>query len=190
MRHNTYALINIEKVVQDDIALGFVETNDPGRERSVYEERLPAGSRVHTNDWVNTLNMLRTGVGIVAVKVGVRRLEVCLLAVDDFAEARTELLVSSVARRPQGVSADRWYDVIVEVCNSRRLTLVNQISMPARSTARVSEVCGSLSCLESRPDHSNAFDAGHLRYLRLRGLRQHMDIYISRQSLTWTSIFP
>jgi len=179
--NNTYALIDIEKVIQDDIALSLVQTNDSGCERSVDEKRLPASSGVHTNDRVNTLDVLGTGIRIVAVEVGMRRLEVCLLAIDDLAEAWTELLVGSIARCPQGVSTDRWYNVVVEMCDSCGLALVNQISVPARSTARVSEVGGSLSCLQSRPNHSDAFNAGYLGYLRLHGLRQHMEVSTNRQ---------
>ena len=145
--HDTHALVNIEKVVQDDIALSFIETDDLCCEGSVHKQRLPAGGRVYANDRMNKLDVRRTGIRIIAVEIGMRGLEVRLLAVNDLAEARTELLVSSIARSPQGISTDSGYNIIVEMCDTCRLTLVDQISVPARSSSRISEVGGSLGCL-------------------------------------------
>lgn len=136
---------------------------------------------MHAHDGMDTLNMLGTGIGIIAVEVRVRGFEVCLLAINDLAEAWTEFLISSITGSPQSISADRWHDIVVEMCDARRLTLMNQIGVPTRSTARVSEVGSSFSCLQSRPDHRDAFDARDLRYLRLC-LCQHMDSRICSAS--------
>ena len=57
--------------------------------------------------------------------------------------------------------------------DSRWLTLMDEIGVPARSTAGVSEVGCFLSRLQSRPDYGNALDTRHLRYLRLHNPIQY-----------------
>lgn len=68
--------------------------------------------------------------------------------------------------------------------DSRWLTLMDEIGVPARSTAGVSEVGGSLGRLQSRPDYGNALNAGYLRYLRLYGCVSMHYTEMAEQTLT------
>lgn len=67
-----HPFVNIEQVVQDDIAFSLVKADDLCRESSVHEQRLPASSGVNANDWMDTFDMLGTSIGIVAVQVAMR----------------------------------------------------------------------------------------------------------------------
>jgi hypothetical protein len=70
---------------------------------------------VDADERVAALDVLGPGVRVVAVEVGVRRAVDCIPAVDDLAELGGQLLVGGVARGPEGVAADGWDCVVVQV---------------------------------------------------------------------------
>ena len=109
------ALINLIQILQNHIALRLVQPNDPLRHRAVHEKALPAGDRVHADERVAALDVLGACVGVVAVEVGVRGAVDSVAAVDDLAEFGREFLVGGVAGGPEGVAADGWDGVVVEV---------------------------------------------------------------------------
>jgi len=61
------ALIDMIKIVQDHIALSFIQTNDLLCHRSVDKQALPSGSGMHSNNRMDTLNVLWSGVRVIAV---------------------------------------------------------------------------------------------------------------------------
>jgi hypothetical protein len=81
------------------------------------------------------------------------------LAVDELAELGGELAVSRVARSPECVPAERGDSVVVQVGDSSRVFLVNEICVPSGSTAWLSERCFSFLGLKSRPDDCDAWNA-------------------------------
>jgi hypothetical protein len=108
-------LIHFEQILQNRIALSRIEPDNPHCHRAVHEEALPAGDGVGTDERVAALDVLGPGVRVVAVEVGVCRAVDCIPAVDDLAEFRGEFLVGRVARGPEGVAADGWDCVVVQV---------------------------------------------------------------------------
>ncbi|KAK5631158.1 hypothetical protein RRF57_006873 [Xylaria bambusicola] len=106
-------LIHMVQVIQNGVALRTVQSYNPIRHRAVDPERFPACSRMNTDERVNALDMLRTGLRVVAVKIGMRGPVYSVFAVDDLAEAWRQLLVCSVAARPERVAADGWNCIIV-----------------------------------------------------------------------------
>jgi len=79
---------------------------------------------VDAHERVAALDVLGPGVRVVAVEVRVRGAVDCVPAVDDPAEFRGEFLVGGVARGPEGVAADGWDCVIVQVGDAGWLALV------------------------------------------------------------------
>lgn len=121
-------LIHIEQVSQNQVALRLVQTNNPICHGTIDEEGLPACGRMNPHKRMFTLNVLRSGVGILAVKIGVSTGVDCGLAVDHLAELWREFLVGAVPRRPESVTPDLGNSIVVQMRDSRRLALVDEIT--------------------------------------------------------------
>jgi hypothetical protein len=160
-------LINIIKIVKNDITLRPIKTNNPIRHRTVHPERFPARGRMNTNNGMNALNVLWSLLGVVTVQVGMGRAVNSLPAIDDLAKLWGELLICSVARCPEGISTDRWYSIIVEMCDTRWLLLMNEICVPTGCTAWLAETSWALLSHEIGPEDAYTWDARDMRDLRL-----------------------
>jgi hypothetical protein len=82
------AFIHVIQVIEDDIALSFVQSNDAKSHGSIDPEGFPAGRWVHADQGVSSFNELWPGVWILAVQVRVCTAVDCFSAVDDLAEFR------------------------------------------------------------------------------------------------------
>ena len=80
---------------------------------------------MHADERVAALDVLWSCIGVVAVKVRVRRAVDSIPAVDDFAELGGEFFVGGVARGPERVAADGGYCVVVEVGDACWLAFVD-----------------------------------------------------------------
>lgn len=160
-------LVNVIEVSQDEITLGLVQADDSAGHRPVHPECPPTGRWVDANQWVSALNVLRSGIRILAVQIWVGGSVHSLLTIDVLAEVGRQLLVSRVSARPKCVATNGWDGVIVQVSYTRWLTFVHKIGVPSRRAPRFAEAGFDLGCLQSRPDHANTGHTWHLRDLRL-----------------------
>jgi hypothetical protein len=64
-------LVYVIKIIQDDIALSLIESYDVFGHGSIDKQRLPASSWMNTNEWMHSLNVLRSSIGIVTVQISV-----------------------------------------------------------------------------------------------------------------------
>jgi hypothetical protein len=112
---NVYILfVHVVQIVEDNVALGFVEANNPDSHRSIYPQRLPAGCWMNTNKRVHALYVLWSSFWVVAVKIGVCTAVDSLLSlscrmsvaqegdyhrtyINDLSEVRRQLLIRSIA---------------------------------------------------------------------------------------------
>lgn len=83
--------IDIVQVVQDEIALSLVEANDRFRHGSIDPKGFPTSGWMHPNDWVDAFDVLRAGLGIVAVEVFVGAHVDGLSPINDLTEFRRQL---------------------------------------------------------------------------------------------------
>lgn len=111
-------LVHGVQVVEDHVALRLVETDDAVRHGPVHPQRLPASGRVDADQGVRALDMLWAELRVVAVQVLVGGDVDGVLAVDDLAEVRGQLLVRRVSARPECVAAVGWDCVVVEMGDS------------------------------------------------------------------------
>ena len=160
-------LIHIVQIVQYHVTFSFVKPNNAIGHGSIDPECFPASCRMNTDKWVCPLDMLGPCCRIIPIKVRMSRAVHSLLAIDNFAEVWGELLVSGIPTGPKCVTTNGWHSIVVEMGNTSRLSLVDQICMPTRCTTRPTEVCWHLSGLQSRPDDRDARHAWYLRDLRL-----------------------
>ncbi|KAL1987550.1 hypothetical protein VTN96DRAFT_3477 [Rasamsonia emersonii] len=167
-------LVHVEQIAQDQVTLGLVQPDNAHRHGAVHPEGLPAGDRMDTHERVFALDVLRPSMGIVPVEIGVRRPVDGGAAVDDLAEFRRQLLVRRVPAGPDGVAADRWHRVVVQVRDAGWLALVYEICMPARRAAGLAEAGCSFGGLQCGPDDRHAGDAGDLGGLWLKKLAGHI----------------
>jgi hypothetical protein len=79
---------------------------------------------------MDSLNVLWPCFWVLTVQICVSRAVYGLLAINDLAKFRRKLLIRGVATSPESVSANRGDGVIVEVGDTCRLTLMNQVSVP------------------------------------------------------------
>lgn len=119
------ALVHLVQVLQNRIALAFIKTDNALRHRAVHEQTLPAGDRVHADERVAALDVLGSGIGVVAVEVGVCGAVDGVAAVNDLAELGRQLLVGGVAGGPKRVAADAGDCVVVEVGDACWLVFVD-----------------------------------------------------------------
>ena len=92
-----------------------------------------------------------------------------ILPVDELSESGGEFLVCSVSRSPEGVAAQWRYGVVVQVCDPRRLTLVDKVGVPcccAKWFAKAGRG-GTGLVVEIWPDDSGTGDAWDLGGLGL-----------------------
>lgn len=122
-------LVHVVQVVQDQVALGLVETHDLLRHGAVDPEGFPAGGRVHAHDGVDALDVLGAGVGVIAVEVLVRADVDGLAAVDDLAELGAQFGVGGVPAGPEGVAAEGWDGVVVQVGDPGRVLLMYKVAV-------------------------------------------------------------
>lgn len=130
---------------------------------------LPARSRVCTNNRMDTLNVLRSLLGVFAVEVRVGGSVDTELSVNDLTEVGGELLVGGVAAGPQRITTGRGDGVIVQVGVAGRVPLVDQVGVPPGRTAGVPEAGLALRGHQVGPDET---DTGYTRYLRNQGLKK------------------
>jgi hypothetical protein len=177
-------LINLIQILQNHIALRLVKPHDPLGHRAVDEQALPAGDGVHADQRVAALDVLGACVGVVAVEVGVRGAVDGVAAVDDLAELGREFLVGGVAGGPEGVAADGWDGVVVQVGYACWLVFMDacfvstidrlwqnfrdlQISVPPLRANRLTETRSKIILHQIRPNHRRALQARHMRHLRV-----------------------
>jgi CTP synthase (UTP-ammonia lyase) len=65
--------IYVIQIVQDNVALSLVKTDDSVCHGTVHPKGLPARRRVNAHKRVNSLNILGTCFGMIAVEVRMRR---------------------------------------------------------------------------------------------------------------------
>lgn len=79
-------LVHVVQIVQNRIAFPAVQAHDSVRHGPIDPERFPAGRRMHADERVHALDVLRPGRRVVAVQVLVSGLVHGILSVDDLAE--------------------------------------------------------------------------------------------------------
>jgi hypothetical protein len=146
------ALVHLEQILQNRIALARIQPDDPHRHGTVHEKTFPARHRVDADKRMAALDVLGPCVGVLAVEVGVCGTVDGVAAVDDLAEFRRQLLVGGVARGPERVAADFGDGVVVQVGYAGWLALVgSEIDVSLGSnmrllTAKLTDRCASLAC--------------------------------------------
>jgi len=120
--------VDVVEVAKDEVGFGFVETDDAGCHSAVYEERFPACGGVDADQWMNTLDTLGSSFWIISVEIRVCRNVHGFFAIDELAEVWGELFISAVTARPESISSDRWYSVIMQMRITSWLSLVNEIA--------------------------------------------------------------
>ncbi|KAH3667957.1 hypothetical protein OGAPHI_001711 [Ogataea philodendri] len=128
-------LVNIKQVVEDKVRLHRRQTNNSLGHSSVNVQRFPSGSRVSSHQRMNSLDLLWTSKWVLSVEVSVSRNKDCLLTVEELLELLGKLVVSSVSRRPQGVTTSLWNSIQVQVSNTSWTLLVDQVGVPDLGTS-------------------------------------------------------
>jgi hypothetical protein len=160
-------LVHIIQVVQNDITLRLVQPNDSIGHGAIHPKRFPPRSRVNSYQRMSPLDVLWPGCWVLSIKIRVCRSVHGVLPVDNFAEARRQLLVRSVPAGPEGIPSN-WRDrIIVKVRHSSWLSFMNEIRMPSRRTSWFAEVGWILGRLQSGPDYSHTWNTRDLRDLWL-----------------------
>lgn len=177
------------QIIQDQIALGLVQPNNRFGHCSVDEQRFPASGGVCSNDRVDSLDVLRACLGIVAVEICMSAGVDGLSPVDDLTELGAQLAVGSISRGPQSVTPDRGDGIVVQVRNSCWLFFMDQIRVPPRCASWLSKRSLFLSCLKSWPNDCHAWDARNMGNLWLEGVSACI-ILQTQFILTWTSTSP
>lgn len=90
-------LVNIVQVIQKNVTLRLIQSNDPHGHRSVDPECLPASSGMNTDDGVDAFDEFRTFFGALPVEIRMCRAIDGLTTIDDLAEFGGKLLVSRIA---------------------------------------------------------------------------------------------
>ncbi|KAK8211538.1 mitochondrial import inner membrane translocase subunit tim21 [Zalaria obscura] len=118
-------LVNLVQVLEDDNALRFIKSEYPHRHLRVHPQRFPFSRRVHPDDRMYTLDVLRSSIRIVTVQIGVRRALHCVTPVYDLTEFRRQLLIRAVPTCLERVIANVWDSIVMEVRNAGWLALMD-----------------------------------------------------------------
>ncbi|RMZ68353.1 hypothetical protein GMOD_00009968 [Pyrenophora seminiperda CCB06] len=189
-------LVNIKEVVEKDVAFSLVKSNNAVGKRAVHPECFPSRRRMHTNEWVDALDVFWTGTKVVTVEVGVRATVHGFSTVDDLSESRRKFLIRGVARGPERVTPDLWNGVVVQMryttyVNVKHvgslhilgrlpswLAFMHQIRVPPGRSARPSKASRHFCGLEIRPENSHARYSWYKGDLRLFSLACQLYILI------------
>ena len=101
--------------------------------------------------------MLRSSIRILPIQIRMRRPEDRIFSIDDLAEARTQLLISSIPTCPKSITSNLRHSIIMQMCDTSWLSFMYKICMPVLGTNRVTKARGALCSEEIGPDDCRAW---------------------------------
>lgn len=121
-------LIHLEKLLQNSLGFRLLEALNTNSVSRVDEKSLPSSRRVDANDRMS----IDDGLKLASHRIGVAvsRSIQALKTIEDFLESRRKLVIRSIARRPESVTANSGEMVKMKVSDSRGLRFVSQIGVP------------------------------------------------------------
>lgn len=123
------ALVHIVQIIQNEIALSFIQSDDGFGHSAIDPERLPSGRGMHTDNGMNALDVLGASIRIITIEICVCAHINGLAAIDDPAEFRAQFRVRSVSACPESIAPNRWDRVVVEVSDACGVQFVDKITM-------------------------------------------------------------